>query len=187
MFDDRDNRGNARRYELHERGHISGERKTIYYVGLGLTILGFILFFSIFISVATGFGGMMSGPGPGGFMPDAGFSLFGSFFLRAILGMGLMIVGSILMRVGSRGLAGSGVMLDPDQARRDLEPWSRMAGGMAHDALDEADIHLGGPDQDGEELPFDEKLRRLERLHAEGLLTEAEYQRKRAEILSEKW
>ncbi len=43
-----------------------------------------------------------------------------------------------------RALAGSGVVLDPKKAREDLEPYSRMAGGMVKDALDEADISLGG-------------------------------------------
>ncbi|MEM6692170.1 MAG: zinc ribbon domain-containing protein, partial [Planctomycetota bacterium] len=46
--------------------------------------------------------------------------------------------------VGARGLAGSGVLLDPEQAREDLEPYSRMAGGMVKDAMTEADIDLSG-------------------------------------------
>ena len=50
--------------------------------------------------------------------------------------------------IGGRGLAGSGVVLDPSQARQDLEPYSRMAGGMLGDALDEADVNLGAePEQ----------------------------------------
>ncbi|UUZ79086.1 SHOCT domain-containing protein [Paenibacillus sp. P26] len=36
-------------------------------------------------------------------------------------------------------------------------------------------------------VDFETKLRRLERLKAEGLITEEEYHRKRAEILAEKW
>ena len=61
-----------------------------------------------------------------------------------------------------------------------------MAGGMAKDALSEADLHLGGA-QGEPDLPFDEKLRRLEKLRADGLLTETEYAKKRAEMLGEKW
>jgi hypothetical protein len=34
---------------------------------------------------------------------------------------------------------------------------------------------------------FDERLRRLEGLRADGLITEAEYERKRTEILAERW
>ena len=41
-------------------------------------------------------------------------------------------------------MAGSGVVLDPEKARQELEPYSRMAGGMVKDALDEADVNLGG-------------------------------------------
>jgi hypothetical protein len=57
--------------------------------------------------------------------------------------MVLLVVGQLVRRVGARGLAGSGVLLDPQKARDDLEPYSRMAGGMVKDALDEADIDLG--------------------------------------------
>lgn len=34
--------------------------------------------------------------------------------------------------------------LIPEQARNDLEPYTRMAGGMLKDALDEADLNFGG-------------------------------------------
>ena len=46
---------------------------------------------------------------------------------------------------GRRGLAGSGMILDPQQARKDVEPWTRMAGGMANDALSEVDL-AGAPE-----------------------------------------
>jgi uncharacterized OB-fold protein len=49
----------------------------------------------------------------------------------------------ILRRIGARGVAGSGLVLDPDKAREELEPYSRMAGGMVKDALEEADVSLG--------------------------------------------
>jgi len=35
-------------------------------------------------------------------------------------------------------------VLDPEKAREDLEPYSRMAGGMVKDAMDEAAVKLGG-------------------------------------------
>ena len=63
---------------------------------------------------------------------------------RGFVGMALIVVGAIIMNVGARGAAGSGIILDPKQAKEDLEPFSRMAGGMVKDALDEADINLGG-------------------------------------------
>ena len=54
--------------------------------------------------------------------------------LRLIIHLGdfmaLVVVGQMMRRVAARGLAGSGVLLDPEQAREDLEPYSRMAGGI---------------------------------------------------------
>lgn len=103
---------------------VSAERKTAYYAGMALIALGLLVFVSTFFgSHEPAFG---EGPPP--------------FFLRALLGMGLMVLGSIVQRVGARGLAGSGVVLDPTQAREDLEPYARMAGGLAKDALDEAGL-----------------------------------------------
>ena len=43
-------------------------------------------------------------------------------------------------------VAQSGLILDPEQAREDLAPYSRMAGGLANDALQEAGIDLGRRD-----------------------------------------
>jgi len=156
-----------------KRRSISGERKASYYIGLVLTVAGFLTFGSVFVTAFTSFG--HSTPFGG---PPAGL------FIRALVGMGMIIAGRLLMRVGARGLAGSGVILDPDRARHDVEPWSRMAGGMARDALDEADIHLGkrsAPD----EMPFDEKLRRLHRLHEDGIISTEEYEREKREILDD--
>ena len=59
--------------------------------------------------------------------------------IRGFIGMGLVFVGGILMGVGRRGLAGSGIVLDPNQARDDLKPWSQMAGGMLDDALSQSE------------------------------------------------
>lgn len=85
------------------------------------------------------------------------------------------------MGIGRAGLAGSGVVLDPQRAREDLEPWSRMAGGMVKDTLDEAGISLGGSTRN--EPDFADRLRKLHALKEEGILTEEEYQRKKEEIL----
>ena len=56
-----------------------------------------------------------------------------------------MVVGQIISSIGARGLAGSGVVLDPEKAREDLKPYSKMAGGMLGDALEESNLpeHLG--------------------------------------------
>lgn len=112
---------------------ISTQRKTLYYLGLVLMVIGGLLFFSVFVTTALSFGNLSS----------FGSNIFGGLG-RALAGMALLVVGGILRQIGARGLAGSGVILDPEQARSELEPYSRMAGGMVKDALGEADIKLGG-------------------------------------------
>jgi hypothetical protein len=112
---------------------ISEERKTAYYIGTALQVIGGLLFASVFITFALHFGDFSN------FESNAKSSMF-----RAFGGMGLLIVGGIIKGIGACGLAGSGIVLDPDKAREDLEPYSRMAGGMVKDALDEAKIDLGG-------------------------------------------
>lgn len=84
--------------------------------------------------------------------------------------------------IGRRGLAGSGLKLDPEEARRDLEPWSRMAGGVVQDALDETGLKLGR-EPPGANLPFDERLRRLQKLRDEKLISEQEYETTKKQIL----
>ena len=111
---------------------ISEGRKTAYYLGGILMAIGGLLFFSVFITGAMNFGNFDNFDG------QVRSSMF-----RAFGGMALLVVGAIIRGMGARGLAGSGVLLDPEKARSELEPYSRMSGGMLKDALDEADIHLG--------------------------------------------
>ena len=112
---------------------ISEGRKAAYYGGMVLTILGALSFGSVFVTAALNFGNFTN------FEADARSSM-----LRAFGGMVLMIVGTIIRMIGARGLAGSGAVLDPGRAREELEPYTRMAGGMVKDALDEADVDLSG-------------------------------------------
>tara|TARA_R110001592_G_scaffold188751_1_gene434127 strand:- start:215 stop:697 length:483 start_codon:yes stop_codon:yes gene_type:complete len=152
---------------------ISEGRKTIYYVGGGLMILGVLTFGSVFVTSALNFGNF-----------DNFHERARSSGLRAISGMAMMIVGALVSNVGRVGLAGSGVILDPQQARKDVEPWSRMGGGMLKDTLDEAEIDLSGLGTHKTETPtLAEQLRELHALREEGILTEEEYQREKAEIL----
>jgi hypothetical protein len=109
---------------------ISEARKVAYYAGMVLTVGGLLLFGSVFVTAATsGHAGGFDGP-----------SMMG----RAFGGIVVILIGGVLRTIGARGLAGAGVVLDPKRARRDLEPYSRMGGGMLKDALDEADVDLGG-------------------------------------------
>lgn len=77
---------------------ISDERKTAYYVGMGLQVLGGLLFASTCVTFLMHFGD---------------FSHFEarakSHGFRAFGGMALLIVGGIIRGVGAKGLAGSGV------------------------------------------------------------------------------
>ena len=149
---------------------ISPERQNIYYAGMAISVIGALTFFSVLISGALHFGD---------------FSDFnhrvGSMALRGVLGMAMLIGGGFLMNLGKMGAAGSGLKLDPEKAREDVEPWARMTGGVAKDALDEAGIKFGQADT--AQLPFDEKLRRLEKLRVDGLLNQAEFEATKKKIL----
>jgi hypothetical protein len=149
---------------------ISPERQNVYYVGMAICIIGGLTFFSVFISSALHFGD---------------FSNFAdrtkSMAARGVIGMVMLFGGSFLMRLGRMGAAGSGLKLDPEKAREDVEPWSRMTGGVVKDALDEAGIKFG--QSDTTDLPFDEKLRRLEKLRADGLINQAEFEATKKKIL----
>jgi hypothetical protein len=112
---------------------ISVERKTAYYIGMIFMVIGGLLFFSVFITGAMNFGNFNH------FDEDVRSTMF-----RAIGGFALLIVGGIIRGIGTRGLAGSGVVLDPEKARQELEPYARMAGGMVKEALDEANVNLSG-------------------------------------------
>ena len=103
---------------------ISKNRKTLYYVGNGLTAIGFILFLSVFFVA---------------FLNP--FAMFGSDnpMANGFIGFILIIIGQFVSNIGARGAAGSGLILDPKQAREDLKPYSTQVGGMINDVLDEVD------------------------------------------------
>ncbi len=126
---------------------ISDGRKALYYIGGGIQIIGLILFLSNFALVGCGIqSGFDDGPG-----------FFSSFVGRGFGGFILIFVGGIINRIGARGLAGSGVVLDPGRAREELEPFSRMGGGMVKDAIDEAGLDLS-KFGDGKPTPDVEKI-----------------------------
>ena len=150
---------------------IPPERKTIFYIGMAIGVIGFISFISTFFSAASSFGDFTN------------FEQRGrSMSTRAVIGMVMMIAGGIMVNIGRMGLAGSGIKLDPEETRRDIEPWARMTGGVVKDAMDEAGIKAGNqPTSD--KLPFDERLRRLQKLRDDGLVSEQEYESTKKRIL----
>ncbi|MGB7343827.1 MAG: zinc ribbon domain-containing protein [Pirellulaceae bacterium] len=107
---------------------ISQERKTAYYLGTGMAGFGLLMFLSVFVTGALNFGNF----------DNFGGQVRSSMF-RAIGGMMLIMVGQGIRAVGARGLSGSGVVLDPEQARDDLHPYTNAAGGMLRDVLDAVD------------------------------------------------
>ena len=116
---------------------ISEDRKAAYYVGMLLQIFGGLLFASVFVKFTMRFGDFTD------FVDRTK-----SEALRAFTGMARMMIGGFIRGVGAKGLAGSGVLLDPERTRQELEPYSRMAGGMVRDAIDEARLDLGSePEQ----------------------------------------
>ncbi len=157
--------------------NISDKRKTAFYLGTVISGIGLLLFASSFLIVAVAI--LSQNPKIG-----AGMVITGP------LGFFGIVVGQFIRRIGSQGLAGSGILLDPVQAREDIEPWSRMSGGVIKDTLDEAGLDLAkltaniGNSSNDTELPFDEKLRRLHKLHEDGILSDAEYQQEKAELLA---
>lgn len=108
---------------------ISESRKTLYRLGQIMTVIGVISFGSTFLTFALHFGDFSN------FDANAR-----SDALRAFGGMALMIAGGVIMGIGRQGVAGSGLNLDPEQAREDLKPWNRMAGQMMNDTISEIDV-----------------------------------------------
>jgi hypothetical protein len=149
--------------------NISPKRQGIYYLGMILSGIGLLLFLSTFVTFLMHFGDFTDFEGR---VRSNGTRAFG--------GMICILIGQFLMHLGRSGVAGSGLKLDPQEARRDLEPWSRMSGGMLKDTLDEAGFDLSGQSP---EMPFDEQLRRLEALKRDGLISEAEYSAAKIKIL----
>jgi hypothetical protein len=121
---------------------ISEGRKTTYYVGMVIAIVGFCLFISFFFTVLHGMRMTLSPSEalqhPGSFGEMNKLAISGA--IRAFIGFILFIVGGGMMRAGAMGAAGSGLILDPDKARDDLQPWAKMGGGLLGDAISESGI-----------------------------------------------
>lgn len=150
---------------------VSPERKAIFYIGGAVAVLGFVCFLSVFFTFIANFGDFTDFEGQ-----------VRSMAKRALVGVVMIGVGKWMAGIGRMGLAGSGVKLDPEEARRDVEPWSRMTGGVVKDMLDETGIKLGSPAPD-EELTFDEKLRRLQKLRDDRLISEQDFESTKKRIL----
>lgn len=109
---------------------ITKGRKITYYVGMVMVVLGFILFISLFFSVASYINNPVD-PFDGKSVPS---------FENSILGMILMIVGFFVMNIGAQGAAGSGLVLDPKKAREDLKPFNEAKGQMINDVISNIEV-----------------------------------------------
>lgn len=119
------------------------ERKVAFYLGTVILAVGLVVFLSAFWVV---YEGMTAPAGMSEFGMNKARSAgpdFGSFVLRGFGGFLLIAVGGTIRGLGARGLRGSGLVLDPEGAREDLKPYSRMAGGMVGDAVRAAGLGLG--------------------------------------------
>lgn len=114
-------------------GTISEGRQVLYYLGMLVSGIGLCLFLSNFVFFACA-ADELHGSGP---------SMSG-FTFRGVGGIVLIWLGTFLRNVGARGLRGSGLILDPKGARRDLKPYTHMAGGMLRDAVDASELKFGG-------------------------------------------
>ena len=107
---------------------IPPQRKMLYNIGTTLMVLGGLLGAVGFITfVSEGMSSVHSIAINSGAPGD---------FMMVVIGMLLLAGGSIVQRVAARGFAGSGLVLDPEKARKDLHPYTHMAGGMVKDAVE---------------------------------------------------
>ncbi len=126
---------------------IPEERTALYYLGNILIVVGFLLFVSVFIQIASL---VSSGPS----FPSV-HSPFDPVtqpqrsnqpnIMVALAGMGLVLAGGICRSIGVGGLTGSGILLDPERQREEMKPWSKMTGGMISDTLEEVDVLKAPP------------------------------------------
>lgn len=109
--------------------NVSESRKRYYRLGQLLMAVGFIvLLYNVFSFTSN--------------ITD--FTDFKGNFQRkvalTVAGIVLIIAGTLLMKLGRYGKAGSGLNLDPEQERRDKEPLNRSTGAQIKDMLDEAGL-----------------------------------------------
>lgn len=131
------------------RRTVSPERKNLYLVGIGMQAIGGLGVIVCFIGFTmTGFMAAESFGERESPMPwFVGFAICAAFVGG----------GAAVCRVAARGVAGSGLVLDPQRAKADLEPWARTAGGLVRDVVDEAGV--GRTDGNGERAEPDVKVR----------------------------
>ena len=91
----------------------------MFYGGMALTVIGLSFFLVPFFTIISSMGSF-SQFGAERFGSSAGFFHMGSY--RMIL----IVAGQFLRSAGAKGLAGSGVVLDPQRATEDCRPTAKL-------------------------------------------------------------
>ncbi|MGE0141919.1 MAG: zinc-ribbon domain-containing protein [Planctomycetota bacterium] len=133
---------------MRSRTQVSDSRKSLHAFGTILVAIGAVVAIGGAISFFSSFGS------PGDMFAES-FPPKG--FLIAAGGILLTGVGRGLRHLGARGIAGSGLVLDPERAADDLAPWARTGGRLMRDAVDasglvtadDGDVPAGAADGSG--------------------------------------
>ncbi|MDO4257900.1 MAG: zinc ribbon domain-containing protein [Actinomycetaceae bacterium] len=119
-------------------------RKVVYYLGMAVTGLGFLIFAMPFLSFALfQFGTPEWMENLPGAQPESPFSSAPIAFRlipMSFVGFFFIAGGNFLTRLGKKGLAGSGVILSPKGEVADAEPWQRSEGAQMQDKFEEVPI-----------------------------------------------
>ena len=119
------------------RRAISKRRKGLYTLGVALQVLGALLFIASFFGFACAGKRAVTAPFTGNYHEVADPL---NWWFGAVVGVIVLAIGGFLRHIGARGIAGGGLVLDPDRAREDLSPWARAGGGLLKDALDQSGL-----------------------------------------------
>lgn len=136
------------------RKQISPERHGLFTVGTVLMVIGICVVAVTFIGFVTSSRDAVGSHGPRFDVTmvdgkpvakpiEGGMSDPFHWWVAFAIGLVVSGVGAAMRGVAARGVAGSGLVLDPERARSDLEPWARMGGGMLKDAIEESGLPLG--------------------------------------------
>lgn len=106
-------------------------RVVLFYAGSVMGVIGLLMFLTPFLSV-----GLVAFSSDAFAFED---TIFGSFGV-AVIGFIFILLGSSLRSLGKYGAAGSGVILNPKQAREDIKPHAKAVGGILNDAFEEVDV-----------------------------------------------
>ena len=120
---------------------ISESRKAIYYLGIIFIVIGFIVFISSIINFQQQVTNKMNSfdRSPFGLLEKKRSNNIPSM-TGPFIGFFIIAIGGVMINIGKKGLAGSGIILSPEGERKDLEPWNRSKGRQVQDALEETQL-----------------------------------------------